>query len=139
MLAFSVFTCFQPVYGSNNEVNSVNTVSDKMVASAYIYEETLNNPSLTYPVRTTFYKNSNGKLSGEYIFNDKGKEIFGTLENFRMESGYSVFKWKDPYGEGTLKIKFYANLESFQGHWASYNDKPDNKSFSWMGKQSRVY
>jgi hypothetical protein len=139
LLAFSMLSCFQPVYGASNEAGAVNTIPAKMIASVYIYEGVLNNPSLTYPVRTTFYKDKNGKLTGEYIFNEEDKEIFGTLSNARMESDYTVFKWKDRYGEGTLKIKFSDNLEKFQGYWAANGDMTGNKSFNWMGQQSRTY
>jgi hypothetical protein len=140
LLAIPAILSLQPANAMDNNSGSVNIVAEKMPASAvFIYEGTLNNPSLTYPIRTTFYRDKTGNINGEYIFNDKGKEIYGTFSEPRFENGHNIFTWRDVYGKGTLKLKFSNDLSSFQGLWAAENDKPSDPGFNWNGKQTRGY
>lgn len=74
----------------------------------------------------------NGKLFGTYTIVEPGGKTDGTLEDFRVVStGKGVFKWKDPYGSGTLEVEFKGNLASFTGSW-KVKEMPDQGG-SWSG------
>lgn len=74
----------------------------------------------------------NGKLFGTYTIVEPDGKTDGTLEDFRAVSpGKGVFKWKDPYGSGTLEIEFKSDLASFAGTW-KVKEMPDQGG-SWSG------
>ncbi|MDK9713757.1 MAG: caspase domain-containing protein [Sulfuritalea sp.] len=74
----------------------------------------------------------NGKLFGTYTIVEPGGKTDGTLEDFRaLGPGKGSFKWKDPYGSGTLDVEFKGDLAAFSGTW-KVKDMPDQGG-NWSG------
>jgi uncharacterized caspase-like protein len=74
----------------------------------------------------------NGRLFGTYTIVEPGGKTDGTLEDFRaLGPGKGSFKWKDPYGSGTLDVEFKGDLAAFSGTW-KVKDMPDQGG-NWSG------
>jgi hypothetical protein len=74
----------------------------------------------------------NGKLFGTYTIVEPGGKTDGTLEDFRaLGPGKGLFKWRDPYGTGSLEVEFKGDLAAFSGTW-KVKDMPDQGG-SWSG------
>jgi hypothetical protein len=90
-----------------------------------------NNVRQPDPVVTRF-DFMNGKLFGTYTIVEPNGKTDGTLEDFQAAGpGKGRFKWKDPYGSGTLEIDFRSDLASFSGLW-KVRDMPDQGG-NWSG------
>ena len=74
----------------------------------------------------------NGKLFGTYTIVEPSGKTDGTLEDFRaLGPGRGSFKWKDPYGSGSLEVEFKGDLAAFSGTW-KVKDMPDQGG-NWSG------
>lgn len=74
----------------------------------------------------------NGKLFGTYTIVEPGGKTDGTLEDFRvLGPGRGIFRWKDPYGSGSLEVEFKGDLAAFSGTW-KVKDMPDQGG-NWSG------
>jgi hypothetical protein len=83
------------------------------------------------PVLTTFKENEKGELSGIYAMEEEEGLEEGQLSEFTWETPYVLkCRWKDRYGDGTLRMLFSAQHAMFQGFWG---DSDDKTFFPWSG------
>lgn len=82
------------------------------------------------PVVTTLYRDKKKQIVGRYIIIE-GKELTkGTLTGFKSTGRFEgEFTWSDKFGQGTLRLTFASDLESFDGYWG-VNQRTN---FRWNG------
>lgn len=86
------------------------------------------------PVSTHFFLDKQGALRGKYTIKEGRKSVKGTLKNIKSESDYVFFMvWEDAYGEGTLRLLFAEDYESFTGYWG---DSETSNSLPWNGTKN---
>jgi hypothetical protein len=83
---------------------------------------------------TTFYLDSEGRLAGDYDYDEDGTTQTGILIKPEIStSGEVTFIWQDKFGFGTLTISFFKDFSQFAGMWSTLEDDAD--AFPWFGKR----
>ncbi|MDF9820221.1 hypothetical protein M2308_002999 [Rhizobium leguminosarum] len=85
---------------------------------------------------TTFVSSvTDSKITGSYVFFDKGQAVTGSLfEPNDDDDGNDLTRklvWQDRYGHGNLVIIFTSDFSAFQGNWGDGG----KASFPWNGKR----
>jgi hypothetical protein len=104
---------------NNHQLGFVGTYEGKVVGDGL------------FPVKTTFVGDKNGLKSGSYVITfDGGKQVPGTLDEFKQEGPYTYLaSWHDKYGNGKLRILFSDGGFSFRGFWGT----KETTDWSWDG------
>lgn len=97
------------------------------------YSGSLFSSGYDMPVETAFFLRD-GVITGEYIMNDDGTLIPGTLEDFRTAGPFTLeCTWHDIYGSGPARFTFSGDMMSFTGWWGTGED---TEEYYWRGYRS---
>ena len=82
---------------------------------------------------TTITMKTNGIMSGEYEFIEKGTTVSGALYDFQVVAPLKLkCKWRDIYGTGDLVMLFNEDITEFSGYW---NLKGISEKYPWNGSK----
>ncbi|HEY5819746.1 MAG TPA: hypothetical protein VIU14_15375 [Mesorhizobium sp.] len=66
-----------------------------------------------------------GKLSGKYMFDDRGRTTQGTLSETQASEGrIKTLTWNDIYGTGKVLLIFDQSYGGFTGKWGQLEGEP---------------
>ena len=104
-------------------------------ATAATYRGEMTNPVRLAPDKVlTRLTWSNGELTGVYTVFETTGETHGTLDNFKSSGrGRGLFRWRDRYGEGGLRVTFSKYLKTFHAEW-NVAGKP-GQGGTWSGRR----
>ncbi len=99
------------------------------------YSGSLFSSGYDMPVETAFFIRD-GVITGEYIMNENGTLIPGTLDAFRAAGPFTLeCTWHDIYGSGPAGFTFSGDMMSFTGWWGTGEDPEE---YYWRGYRSRT-
>ena len=63
-------------------------------------------------------------LAGSYVLHEQTRDVPGTLEPIGDDGcDVALFRWRDLYGTGIARMKFYPAAHCFEGSWGL--EQPD--------------
>ncbi len=104
-------------------------------AAAATYRGEMTNPVRPTPDKVlTRLTWNNGELTGAYTVFETTGETHGSLDNFKSGGrGRGLFRWRDRYGEGGLRVTFSKDLKTFHAEW-NVAGKP-SQGGTWSGRR----
>jgi len=115
-----------------SETTISSSLSESIVGT---YKSTiLGSDGVTYLGVTEFSLDSNGRIIGDYTWQEKEGEALGKLSNCteKMEKRQVICNWKDKMGNGVMDISFSEDYKSFSGGW---NFEGSSLKYQWNGKR----
>ena len=66
----------------------------------------------------TWIEQTPAGLAGRYVLHEPGRDVPGTLEALGDDGcQVAVFRWRDVYGTGVLRLRFLPGRRCFEGEW----------------------
>lgn len=95
------------------------------------YQSQIFNKSMLMPGKTTFMRNRNGEVIGNYFIKEGSESVPGTLSQCQAIKTLMLrFTWVDRYGSGDLEVTFSKDFSKFTGRWGEEGLKPQHH---WSG------